>query len=124
MSLPSQYAKVRFGHDGKVVADVHKDGFIIDRLIGYTKQDCVESVRLQYPGMLIIDTDGKKLKTRLVKDERDSPAGMIFAYTQIDSAVEQILSEIIYDRSQGKIAPFVEGTPIGVIPPEYRMDKT
>lgn len=120
MSLPSNYARVFAGELGRTIAEVHEDGMIVDRITGYTKADCLDTLRVQYPRLPLFDYKGNKIRRREILDlwKMESPnAG---STTQLDRAVNDILMEVAVDRKMGRLKPFIEGEPIGVIPPQHR----
>lgn len=117
--LPVNYAKLFIGEMGRTIANVYEDGLLVDKVVGYTQRDCLESLAIQYPGLRVIDADGHSAHTprTLLLSSRG-----IVASSVIDQTIHEIMGEISDMRINGTLRPFVEGEPIGVIPPAHRAD--
>lgn len=105
-----RHISVHTGDLGRTIINVYEGGLLIDRISGYTRADALESAHIQYPWI----REGNKHLTPM--QQRLGPAPLI------DETISEIMQEIMWMRAAGTLRPFVEGEPIGTIPPEHRAD--
>ena len=98
-------------NDG-VQAVIYENGFIADLMFGDSLRDVVEMVKLNYPELAAHTVIAVDRYTQQHENE----------WPDVDAAVDDILKEVAELRVLGRIVPFVEGEPIGVIPRENRAD--
>lgn len=122
MNHPDSYVRLRSGDLGRTIGDVIEDGMVIDQIHGYTKPDCIETVRLQYPKLPIFDVDEHQIPQKQVVVESEDGDSFMIAQSHIDLTVAEILGEVQRERARGTLKPFVEGEPIGCIPVEHQTD--
>ncbi len=105
-----RHISVHTGDLGRTIVSVFEGGLLVDRVSGYTRADALESARIQYPWI----REGRIHRTPMELRLGPPPP--------LDQAVDEIMQEIVWMRAAGKMRPFVEGEPIGTIPPEHRAD--
>lgn len=111
-------ARVRYGEMGRSIATIYEDGLIVDKIVGYTRGDCLDSIRTQYGYIRVLDHNEHVIHLH-EPVQREEPPG---DGSQFDHLIEQICREIALDRIRGRIRPFVEGEHIGCIPSDKRAD--
>jgi len=96
-----------YGRVQATITDEH--GTQVDQFIGDNPDDALSRARREYKIALVLNADSYTHPN-------------LSHYADIDTIVTEILQETEELRQNGKLPPFVEGTPIGTIPLDHRAD--
>lgn len=94
-------------HGARCIATVYDEGMILDQFRAESREAAVQAALAVYPD------------ATLASPTYTQPGSVL---GNLDATILEIIQEIELDRQAGRVVPFVEGTPIGMIPTEHRAD--